>query len=105
MLESAYQAKLIKRLKVRFPGCIILKNDSSYQQGIPDLIMLFEDRWAMLEVKSRLQSREQANQDYFIGLLDEMSFAAFISPEIEEEVLDALQRSFESCRTACLSQR
>lgn len=44
MLERDFQASVIKELKVRFPGCIILKNDPSYKQGIPDLIVLWEDR-------------------------------------------------------------
>jgi hypothetical protein len=103
MRESVYQAELIKELKVRFPGCIVLKNDSSYQQGIPDLLILWRDKWAMLEVKPREGAVEQANQRYYIDLLDEMSFAAFISPEIEQEVLYDLQQAFRVRRAARIS--
>ena len=93
MTERRYQADLIRRLQRIFPGCLILKNDSSYLQGVPDLLILFRDRWAMLEVKADFKSPEQPNQRYWVGTLDNMSFAAFIYPQNEEEVLDALQQA------------
>lgn len=94
MLESVYQARLIKRLKRMFPDCVILKNDSGYLQGIPDLLILWGDRWAMLEVKPSVSAPAQVNQPYYVDLLDRMSFAAFIYPENEGEILDALQQAF-----------
>ena len=36
-LERDFQSKLIKELKNLFIGCIVMKLDSSYIQGIPDL--------------------------------------------------------------------
>ena len=96
MNENQYQAKLIDKLQRMFPGCVILKNDSSYQQGIPDLIILWWGCWASLEVKASSKSRSQPNQDHFIERLDEMSFAAYIYPEIEEDVLYALQQALET---------
>lgn len=102
MSESAYQAQLIRKLKDRFPGCIVVKNDSSYQQGIPDLTVLYGEHWAMLEVKLNAHSTIRPNQEYFVEQLDTMSFAAFINPDNEEDVLDALQTSFELDRAARL---
>lgn len=96
MLESVYQARLIKRLKRMFPDCVILKNDSGYAQGIPDLAIFFGDRWAMLEVKPSEDAPIQPNQPYYVELLDRMSFAAFIYPENEGEILDALQHALRS---------
>lgn len=93
MRENAYQRNLIIELKRRFPGCIVLKNDAGYIQGIPDLLILYNDRWAALEVKSSFDSEEQPNQDYYVSEMDKMSFAAFIYPENEEEVLYALQQA------------
>lgn len=104
MTENQYQAKLIKKLKRIFPGCVVLKNDSSYQQGVPDLIILWNDYWASLEVKPAEEFYAQPNQVHFINQLNEMSFAAFIFPENEEEVLNALQQAFESPRRARISQ-
>jgi hypothetical protein len=92
MREVAYQAKLIKRLQVLFPECFILKNPPSENQGIPDILILFRDRWAMLEVK--VSTRIQPNQIYFIDMFNEMSFAAFIHPQNEEQVLYDLQSAF-----------
>lgn len=105
MLESTYQARLIKKLERRFPGCIIMKNDSGYRQGFPDLLVLFNDRWALLEVKASANAAQQPNQEYYVNLGRELSFAEFIYPENEEEVLDALQSTFESHRKARVSQR
>jgi hypothetical protein len=105
MLERNYQARLIKELKRRFPGCVILKNDSSYLQGVPDLIILYFDRWAMLEVKLDCGSSFRPNQEYYLDLLNQMSFATVIYPEIEEEVLSALQLTFEPRRPARLLKR
>lgn len=105
MRESAYQAKLITKLKLWFPGCVILKNDTDYLQGLPDLLILFEDRWAALEVKASEDAPEQPNQRYYIEQLDDMSFASFIYPENEGEVLYALQQTFRTRRPARFSER
>lgn len=105
MRESTYQSRLIKTLRNMFPGCLILKNDSDYLQGIPDLLVLYRDRWAMLEVKPRADAEEQPNQRWYVEELDAMSFGAFIYPENEEEVLDALQRTFQARRTSRVSRR
>lgn len=103
LLESEYQAKLIKKLRDMFPGCMVLKNDPGYKQGIPDLIILYRDRWAMLEAKANEDRPYQPNQPYYVDLLNEMSFAAFIYPSNEQEILRALQRSFETGGHARLS--
>ena len=102
--EAKYQSTLIQILKHRFPGCLVLKNDPSYQQGIPDLTILFGQCWAMLEVKPAFTSPRQPNQEYFVQQLDQMSFAAFICPENEGAVLDELQAAFETCGRTCVSQ-
>ena len=94
MLESKFQAGLIKDLESIFVGCVVLKNDANYKQGIPDLLILFQDRWAMLEVKKSKSAYRGPNQDYYVEMLDNMSFAAFIHPENKDEVLDDLQHAF-----------
>lgn len=94
MLENKFQASLIKKLRCMFPGCIVLKNDPNYLQGIPDLIILYQDKWAALECKRNNGASHQPNQDYYVGKMNDMSFSSFITPENEKEVLDALQRSF-----------
>lgn len=105
MRENAYQAHLIKTLRIRFPGCFILKNDSGYLQGIPDLLLLIEDWWGVLEVKISEREPFQPNQEYYLELLDGLSFAACIYPENEDEVLDEIQRQFETRRKARVSKR
>lgn len=95
MKESDFQHALIKELKIRFPGCIVLKNDASYIQGIPDLLILYEDRWAALEVKKSGTAKHRPNQEYWVDMMDAMSFASFIFPENKEETLDALEQSLQ----------
>lgn len=93
VLEREYQAELKKRIKKRFPGCLIVKQDEQQVQGILDLLILFNDRWAMLEVKRSADAPHRPNQDYYVQHFGQMSFAAFIYPENEEEVLNDLQQA------------
>lgn len=94
MTESRYQLELISKLQRMFPNCFIFKNDPEELQGVPDLLILFNHHWAMLEVKLSKGSPMQANQDYYVDLFNQMSFAAFIYPENEEQVLYDLQTAF-----------
>lgn len=99
--ENVYQHDLRKRIEDRFPGCIVLKNDEQMCQGIFDLTVLYGESYAALEVKRSAKEMlyPEPNQEYYLNqVLDMGGFAAFIYPENEEEVLDALQRSFESDR-------
>ena len=100
MLESQFQAKLIKELKRRFEGCIILKNDANYIQGIPDLLILYNNKWAALEVKRDesevRKSQERGNQPYYVRRMNEMSYANYIYPENKKEVLNDLERTFRT---------
>lgn len=96
MLESKFQAKLIKKLKDMFPGCIVMKNDSSYLQGVPDLLVLHENKWGALEVKKSATAKHQPNQEYYVDKMNGMSFASFIFPENEEDVLDELCKAFRA---------
>lgn len=98
MREGAFQARLIKKLKKEFPGCIVLKNDPNYIQGIPDLLVLYNDRWAALECKRSSSASHRPNQEYYIREMGKMSYASFIDPSNEETVINELHRSFESRR-------
>lgn len=98
MLESKFQAKLIKEIKERFPGCVVLKNDSSYLQGVPDLSIFYKDRWAMLEVKQSAKASHRPNQSYYVDKMNAMSFSRFVFPENKDEVLDELEVLFYSER-------
>lgn len=103
--ENEYQAKLIIKIKRLIPGTFILKNDSSYIQGIPDLTVLYRDRWAVLEVKRSAFEEYQPNQQWYLDQFNEMSFSATIFPENEEEVLRDLQYALGSRRKPRVSQR
>ena len=105
MKESEFQSELIKELKKEFPGCIILKNDPNYIQGIPDLLILYKDKWAALECKKEENSHHQPNQDFYIDLMNGMSFAKFVFPENKEEILDGLQIAFRVRRTSRIFER
>ena len=102
--ESGFQSDLINDLENLFPGCVVLKNDPNYLQGIPDLLILYKDRWAVLESKRGLRSSRRVNQDYYIDKFGKMSFAAFICPDNKQEVLHDLQLAFRSRRKTRVSQ-
>lgn len=95
MLESGFQSKLIKELKHEFPGCIVLKNDARYIQGVPDLLVLYKDKWAALECKQASASTKRPNQEHYVKRMNDMSFSSFIYPENKEEVLNELHKAFE----------
>lgn len=106
MLESKFQSMLKEDIESRLPECVIVKLDSGYMQGIPDLLILWRDRWAILEVKRKKPTKAsdfEPNQEWYIERFNNMSFSACIYPENAEEVLDALQRSFQSRRTTRFS--
>lgn len=92
--ESEFQSSLIKELKERFDGCIVTKLDEQYIQGIPDLLILYNDKWATLECKRNASASHRPNQDYYVNTMNSMAFSKFIYPENKEEVLNELQRAF-----------
>lgn len=94
MLENKFQSRLVKELKELFSGCIVMKNDSSYIQGIPDLLVLYKNKWASLECKKNARSSKRPNQEYYVDRMNDMSFAKFIYPENKDEVLDELYLHF-----------
>ena len=96
MLESKFQAQLIQELRKMFPGCIVTKLDPDHIQGIPDLLILYKNKWATLECKKSARAKRQPNQEYYVGLMNKMSFSRFICPENKEEVLHELQQTFKS---------
>ena len=96
MKENKFQSDLIKELKKRFEGCIVTKLDSAHIQGIPDLLVLYKDKWATLECKRNSKASHRPNQEYYVNKMNEMSFSRFVYPENKEAVLDELQQSFKA---------
>ena len=96
MKESKFQADLKKELKQMFPGCIVTKLDSSDIQGIPDLLILYKNKWATLENKRSKNATKRPNQEYYVEKMNDMSFSRFIYPENKEVVLDELRKTIES---------
>ena len=94
--EAAYQTGLIKRIQDRFPGSVVLKNDPNYRQGILDLTVLIGWFWGMFEVKAYRGAPSRPNQMWYVERMNEMSFAAIIYPENEEEVLNEFERTLRS---------
>lgn len=92
-LESGFQDRLIQDIKKIFTGCMVFKMDQI--QGIPDLLVLYKNKWATLECKKSAKAKRQPNQQYYVDLMNDMSFSRFISPENKEEVLHELQQAFE----------
>ena len=96
MLESKFQASLIREIKDMIPGCVILKNDPNYIQGFPDLLVLYGQKWAALECKRSENEHRQPNQEYYVSALNKMSYARFVYPENKEDILNELQQTLKS---------
>lgn len=106
MLESKFQASLKEELEnVYLPGCIVLKNDANLRQGFPDLLILFGDRWAALEVKVSATAPFQPNQRWWIDTLSNMAYAGIIYPENKEEIIVQVQHALRTPRSSRISQR
>lgn len=93
-LESEFAMDLKEELRHRFPDCFIIKLDANQIQGIPDLLVLWRDNWAVLETKRGISSKRQPNQEYYVQLFNAMSFSAFIHPLNYLDVLDDMERAF-----------
>lgn len=96
-IESDFQSGLIDELEEKFPGCFVHKLDPDFCQGVPDLLFLYKDKWALLEVKRSKKEREKPrpNQEYYVNHFDGMSFSRFIYPENKEEVINEMERAFK----------
>lgn len=95
MLESKFQSQLIRKIKNEFPGCMVLKNDPTYLQGVPDLTVFCRNKWAALEVKKSKNASHRPNQNYYVDKMNRMSYATFVYPENEKEVLAELHKKFK----------
>lgn len=92
--ESEFQKNLKKELKNIFPGSIVTKLDSADIQGIPDLLILYKNKWATLENKRTAKATHRPNQDYYVEKMNKMSFSKFIYPENKDSVLGELKKYF-----------
>lgn len=92
--ENKFQHHVKQRLRNEFPGCIVTKLDANDIQGIPDLLVLYNEHWAALECKQHAKAKHRPNQDRYVEKMNQMSYASFIFPENEEVVFDGLKRSF-----------
>ena len=95
-LESKFQKELIDKIRAEYPGCVIIKNDSSYIQGFPDWTILYKDKWVVLEAKRSKNAKKQPNQEYYVNQLDGMSLSRFVYPENKEEVMNDIRKTFKS---------
>lgn len=97
--ESSFQRKLVAELSNLFPGALIYKNEGI--QGFPDLTVLWNRHWALLECKREEDSSKRTNQPYYIERANQMSFGRFVYPENKQEVIHELQQAWGVGRETC----
>ena len=102
--ESKFQKELIDELEEKYPGCVILKNDPLYKQGFPDITILYDEHWAVLECKRSENEPHRPNQDFYVDKLNKMSYSAFIFPENKEQVLYELEQTLKPRRKPRISE-
>jgi hypothetical protein len=93
--ENAFQSSLIRTIKNLLPGCIVLKLDPNYIQGIPDLLILHGITWAALEVKKSERASRRPNQEFYVNKMSKMSYSAFVYPENVQQVLSDIVGWFD----------
>lgn len=74
----------------------ILPIDPTNHRSHPDHMVVVGKKWALLEFKKSKDAKHQPNQEYYIQLFNEKSYASFVYPENEEEVLRELEELFTS---------
>jgi hypothetical protein len=89
-LESVFQAELVKELRSIFPKAFVIKQDANYIQGIPDLVIMWGTRWAMLECKESAKAPYRPNQELYLARAKEQSWSATIYPENKDDVIEEL---------------
>lgn len=94
--KDGFQTVVRKRIEAMFPDSVVIKQNPTMFQGLPDLLVLYNDHWAMLETKASKSASRRPNQSYWVQEFNKMSFAAFVYPENLEDVLYALQHAFRS---------
>ena len=85
--ENKFQSQLKTEILKRFPGAMVTKLDARYIQGIPDLLILYKNKWATLECKRSASESHQPNQDLY---------SSFIYPENKEDVLNEMEQAFKA---------
>lgn len=93
MKETEFQAELKKKIKKAVPGSVVLKNSPNDILGIPDLTVLGPNgKYAILECKRASDSNIQALQDYYVDKFNKASYAIFVNPANEKEVIEDLKK-------------
>lgn len=92
MLESKFQANLIKQIKQVLPEATILKNDPNYIQAIPDLLVILERRCLAIECKRSKTAPFRPNQEYYLKKFDGVVAYPGNEREIIDEVIEVFYR-------------
>ena len=94
--ETKFKKMFKKKLKRLYPECIIVEADPTYFWSVPDVYFFLGSFWAALEFKRTEGSSRRPNQEYWVEVLDKMSFARFVYPGVEEEVLSELEAAIQN---------
>lgn len=89
--EQKLQTKLATALRAL--GAKVIKQDPTIgrQRGIPDLLILKDGWWGMIECKAHKNSKKQAGQTDWILWASQNSYGRFVYKENYDEVLAELK--------------
>ena len=93
-LEKLFQREVKDDIYNTMTEVTVIKTDPTDLQGMPDLLVLYQGRFAALEVKRNADASHRPNQDIYIERLRHKGFAEFIYPENKDKVLKNMYSYF-----------
>ena len=96
MSEATFRTKWLNKFKKLSPDIFIEFADPKRKNGIPDVIIFYKKKYARLETKRSKNASKRLHQQYYIDYFNSQGiYAAFLTPENQEEVYNALRRYFK----------
>lgn len=94
-LESTFEKEFCKALRQTLGERYTYTFKLTAAKGIPDRLILYKDKYALLEFKQYKNAKKQPGQETWVGHFDNLAYAAIVYPENAEKVMQDILNYFE----------